>query len=79
MFSMHSAKGWLFGAVCFAIGFVLQIVGTARLACRLPHDWVGMGIYGTTAVLFAICAFGFYIQWLKQRLKEGTGGHGENG
>ncbi len=74
MFKMHSARGWLFGAVCFTIGTVLQVVGTARLAGRLPHDWVGIGIYGTTAVLFAICALGFYTQWRKEESKERVGG-----
>jgi hypothetical protein len=67
---MQSAKGWLFGCVCFTVGFVLQTVGTARLACRLPHDWVGIGIYGATTSLFTVCAFGFYIQWRKEKSKE---------
>jgi hypothetical protein len=67
MFKMRSAGGWLFGSVCFAIGSALQIVGTVRLTGRLPHDWVGIGIYGATAVLFAICALGFCIQWSKEK------------
>ena len=70
MFKMQSAKGWLFGAICFTIGFVLQLIGTIRLAGRLPHDWVGIGIYGATAVLFAVCALGFYVQWRKEKPKE---------
>ena len=70
MLNMEGARGWLFGAVCFTIGFALQIIGTARLACRLPHDWAGIGIYSATAVLFAICALGFYIQWRKGKPKE---------
>ena len=73
MFKMHSARGWLFGAVCFTVGAVLQIVGTVRLAGRLPQDWVGIGIYGTTAVLFAVCALGFCIQWRKEESKGKTG------
>jgi hypothetical protein len=72
MFRMRSAKGWLFGAVCFTVGFALQVIVIARLACRLSHDWVGLGLYGASAVLFAICAFGFYIQYRKERQKEGA-------
>jgi hypothetical protein len=79
MLKMHSARGWLFGAVCFAIGTILQIVGTVRLAGRLPQDWVGIGIYSTTAVLFAICALGFYIQWRKEESEERAGGSEEDG
>jgi hypothetical protein len=71
MSKMQSANGWLFGAVCFSIGAVLQVIGTARLSGRMPHDWVGVGIYGATAILFAICALGFYIQWRKEKQQEG--------
>jgi len=70
MLKMRSAGGWLFGSVCFTVGSALQIFGTVRLAGRLPHDWVGIGIYGATAVLFAICALGFYVQSIRQRQQE---------
>jgi hypothetical protein len=49
------------------------VIVVARLANRLPHDWVGLGLYATSAFLFVICAFGFYIQWKKEESKERAG------
>jgi hypothetical protein len=53
-----------------ATAFILEAVGTARYIPRLPDDWVGIGLYITTSLLFAIATFGFYVKWIQERRKE---------
>jgi len=67
---MKKSSSWLFAAVCATIAFILEAIGAARYVTRLPDDWVGIGLYVSASVLFAIAAFGFYIKWAQERRKE---------
>ena len=67
---MQKSSGWLFAMVFAAIAFILEAVGAARYVPRLPHDWVGIGLYISASLLFAIATFGFYIKWTQERRKE---------
>jgi len=65
--NISKSQGWLIGAICAAIAFVLQAIGLARYISRLPEDWIGIGLYSFTLVAFAVAAFGFYVQWSRER------------
>ena len=52
-------------AVLFTVGFALEVIGTVRYVRRLPDDWIGIVLYVTTTVLFAVLAVGFYLRWLR--------------
>ena len=71
---MQKSSGWLFATVFAATAFILEAVGAARYVSRLPDDWVGVGLYTTASLLFAIATFGFYIKWMQERRKEKQGG-----
>jgi len=73
---MPRAKRLLVLAVCSGIAAVLQGIGLVRYLGRLPDDWVGIILYGVTAVAFAVIAVGFFIQWRKERRAEGWGDGG---
>jgi hypothetical protein len=60
-------SGWFFGAIMLAIGTILQLYGTIRYYGRLPEDMIGIGIYTLSTILFAIIAFGFFINWRKEK------------
>ena len=64
---MKRPTGLLTVAVCLTVACILQGVGLARYVTRLPHDWVGIGLYIAAAVGFAIAAIGFFIQWKKYK------------
>jgi hypothetical protein len=66
----RSKRSWV-PAVLFTIAFILQSIGTVRYVRRLPNDWVGIVLYVTTTVLFAVVALGFYLRWLKEREEKG--------
>ena len=73
---VNKSSGWLFGAVCLSIAFIFEALGAARYISRLPDDWVGIGLYVSASVLFAVAAFGFYIKWTRERGKEKQEGSG---
>ena len=54
-------------AAAAALACILQVVGLVLYLNRLPDDWVGIGLYITTIVAFALVAAGFYIQWRRQK------------
>ena len=58
-------SGWLIGAILMTLGTILQLYGTFRYYDRLPDDMIGIGIYSLSTILFAIVAFGFFINWRK--------------
>jgi len=64
---VKNPRGYLFAALCSAVAFLLQVIGTIRYISRLPDDWVGIGLYVTTAVLFAVIAVGFCGKWRSER------------
>ena len=64
-----SRRLWI-PAALFIVGFILQAIGTARYVSRLPSDWVGIGLYIVTTILFGIAAIGFHAGWMKERRKE---------
>ena len=61
---------WLVLAFVASVASVLQAVGLARYAGRLPDDWVGIGLYAATLFFFAVAAFGFSVNWAKERRRE---------
>jgi hypothetical protein len=67
---VKNPQGYLFAALCSALAFLLQGIGTIRYVSRLPDDWVGIGLYVTTAVLFAVAAVGFYGKYMSERQAE---------
>ncbi|MFC1861315.1 hypothetical protein ACFLYL_03470 [Chloroflexota bacterium] len=67
---MSGVKGFLIGMVITAMACILQVIGLVRYLQRLPDDWVGIGLYGTTIVALVIVTFGFYVQWKRQGNKE---------
>ena len=64
---MKNPRGYLFAAMVSGFAFLLQGIGTIRYVSRLPDDWVGIGLYVTTAVLFAVIAVGFCGKWRSER------------
>ena len=60
-------SGWLIGAILISIGTIFQLYGTIRYYDRLPNDVIGIGIYSLSTILFAIVAFGFFINWRKEK------------
>jgi hypothetical protein len=67
---VKNPRGYLFAALCSGFAFLLQGIGTVRYVSRLPDDWVGIGLYLTTAVLFAVIAVGFYGKYMSERQAE---------
>ncbi|MDR9459061.1 MAG: hypothetical protein RI591_02795 [Dehalococcoidia bacterium] len=67
---MQKSSGWLFAMVFAAIAFILEAAGSAMYVPRLRDDWVGIGLYITASLLFAIATFGFYLKWTQERRKE---------
>jgi len=63
----------LIAAFCLVIACVLQAVFLARYVGRLPHDWVGIGLYSAALIGFALAATGFLIQWRRQKRVEDRG------
>ena len=57
-------------AVAATIACVLQIVALTRYVRRLPDDSVGIVLYVVTTVAFALAAFGFFIEWKKEKSRE---------
>ena len=64
---MKNPRGYLFAAMVAGFAFLLQGIGTIRYVSRLPDDWVGIGLYLTSTVLFAVVAVGFYAKWMSER------------
>jgi len=62
-------KRLLILAISAAIACILQVIGLVLYLGRLPDDRVGIGIYSSTIIAFAIAALGFFIQWRQQRSK----------
>jgi hypothetical protein len=60
-------SGWLIGAILISFGTIFQLYGTIRYYDRLPDDMIGIGIYSLSTILFAIVAFGFFINWKKEK------------
>ena len=60
-------SGWLIGGILISIGTIFQIYGTIRYYGRLPDDMIGIGIYTLSTILFGIVAFGFFINWKKEK------------
>ena len=58
-------SGWLIGAILMSIGAIFQLYGAIRYYSRLPDDMIGVGIYSLSTRLFAVVAFGFFINWRK--------------
>jgi len=67
---MQKSSGWLLAMVFAVIAFILEAVGASRYVPRLPDDWVGIGLYITASLLFAIATMGFYLKWTQERRKE---------
>jgi hypothetical protein len=59
-------SSWLIGAILFSICTIFQLYGTINYYGRLPDDMIGIGIYTLSTILFAIVAFGFFINWRKE-------------
>ena len=59
-------SGWLIGTIFLSLGVIFQLYGTIRYYGRLPDDMIGIGIYSLSTILFAIVAFGFFINWRKE-------------
>jgi len=64
----RKARRWLFGAVCLAVCAILYVVS----AILFSGDWVRLGLSLVAAVGFAVGAFGFYLEWAKQRDRPGN-------
>jgi len=62
---MDKSKGWLFGAILLIFCFIFQLIGAIRYSIRMPDDLIGIVLYFSALVFFAIAAFGFYINWKK--------------
>ena len=60
-------SGWLIGAILISIGTILQLYGTIRYYNRLPDDIIGISLYSLSAILFAIVAIGFFMNWRKEK------------
>ena len=74
---MKRSTAFLGAALCSSAGFIVQAVGLARYAGRLPDDWVAVGLYGAALVAFAIGAVGFSIQWRRELRRERESGDRE--
>ena len=48
----NSGKNYLISIIVIVL--VFQIVGTVRYIMRLPNDWLGIGLYLITVILFTI-------------------------
>jgi hypothetical protein len=59
-------SSWLIGAILLSICTIFQLYGTIRYYNRLPEDVIGITIYMLSTILFAIVAFGFFINWRKE-------------
>ena len=64
--SIMKKSSWLIGAILFSICTIFQLYGTIRYYDRLPRDLIGVGIYTLSTILFAVVAFGFFINWGKE-------------
>ena len=64
---IEKSRRLLILAVAAAIACILQVIGLVLYLCRLPNDWVGIGLYSATIIAFAVAAFGFFIQWRRQK------------
>jgi hypothetical protein len=62
-----SKSGWLIGAILLTICTIFQLYGTIRYYDRIPDDMIGVGIYSLSTILFGIVAFGFFINWRKEK------------
>lgn len=67
---MKKSAGFFMGAACLVIASILQVIGLARYINRLPDDWVGIGLYIATIIVFLLAGTGFSIQWRKEKRKE---------
>ena len=59
-------SSWLMGSILLSICTILQLYSTIRYYGRLPEDMIGIGIFTISTILFAIVAFGFFINWRKE-------------
>jgi hypothetical protein len=57
------AKGLLIASIVSAIACIFQIIGLVRYIGRIPDDWIGIVLFGITAVAFAIISLVLFIQW----------------
>ena len=64
------SKGWLIGAVILTVALVFQVIFLIRYVGRLPDDRLGIILSVVTIVAFALAAFGFFIRWKKEKVKE---------
>ena len=67
---MKNAKRSLVLGISSAIACILQSIALVMYLNRLPDDWVGIVLYGVTAIAFSVIAAGFFIQWKKAKRKE---------
>lgn len=49
---LSSGKNFLISVIVLTL--IFQIVGTVRYIIRLPDDWLGIGLYLVTIILFSI-------------------------
>ena len=67
---MGNVKRSLVLGISTGIACILQSIALVRYLNRLPDDWVGIVLYGVTAIAFGVIAAGFFIQWNKEKRKE---------
>jgi len=71
---ISKSTSFLIAGVCLAGACLLQGIGLARYVARLPHDWVGIGLYIAAVVGFAFAAVGFCLGWRGGKRTAGTTG-----
>jgi len=66
-------KRYVTMAISASIACILQAIGLYRYINRLPDDWLGIGLFITTLIIFAIAAIGFFMKWRKTKKEAGYG------
>ena len=67
---MKKTTVWKFGTLLLIICFFIQLIVTVRYYFRMPEDFVGIIIFTTAFIFFGIAAFGFFINWKKEKKYE---------
>lgn len=67
---ISKSTSFLIAGACLASACLLQGIVLARHVARLPHDWVGIGLYIAAVVGFAFAAVGFCLGWIRGKRKE---------
>lgn len=61
---IQKGKNIILGIILFAL--LVQVFGTIRYIIRLPNDWLGIGLYLITIILFSI-TFGVLLIRIKNQ------------